>query len=190
LKLNNLTEAKSLKNSSKLLSLILRHKPETVGITLDGQGWANVDELIDKINSNTDYNTSMEELEQVVASSDKQRFTFNDDKTKIRANQGHSIPVDLGLTSTKPPKTLYHGTALNNVKTIRKQGINRRNRQHVHLSSNIETATKVGQRHGKPVVLVIDSDRMYNDGLDFIISKNGVWLTHYVDPRYIIFAEG
>jgi len=186
MKLNALAEAKGLTKSSKLLSLVLRHKPEEIGLTLDKQGWADVDDLIDKINSNTDYVTDMGELERVVASSDKQRFTFNDDKTKIRANQGHSIPVDLALEPTEPPKTLYHGTAVKNVDIIRDQGITRRNRQYVHLSSDQATATKVGQRHGKPIILVIDSESMYRDGLDFIISKNKVWLTDYVDPKYII----
>lgn len=186
MKINETHGGKSLLKSSKILSLVLRHKPEVIGLTLDKEGWANVNDLIKKINTNSEFTTNFDELVQVVANSDKQRFTFNDDRTKIRANQGHSLPVDLGLTPVEPPPTLYHGTAIRNISAIKKEGINKQARQHVHLSTHIDTAFKVGGRHGKPAILVIGAAKMHLYGHEFMQSKNGVWLTDHVPPQYIM----
>lgn len=128
---------------------------------------------------------TMEMLEEIVRTDGKQRFSFSIDKTRIRANQGHSIPVDLELTPLKPPEILWHGTGKKYEESIRKQGIQRQSRQYVHLSDCLETAIKVGQRHGEPVVFDIDAAQMYLDGYDFYRSENGVWLTDEVPPRYI-----
>lgn len=180
-------DMKKATSTSKLLSLVLRHKPEAIGLTLDSEGWANVTDLIQKINRNSEIEINFDELCQTVATSDKQRFAFNKNKTKIRANQGHSIDVNLNLVPVEPPKILYHGTGRKNVDSIFASGIDRRNRQHVHLSADTETATKVGGRHGKPVVLVVDSQKMHQDGYEFVLSKNGVWLTDNVPSKYISF---
>ncbi len=166
---------------SKLLSLVLRHKPETIGIELDKNGWADVSELLSKIGRNI----SMDLLEEIVATSDKKRFAFNDAKTKIRANQGHSINVDVELKVVTPPKILYHGTADRFLESIMAKGLEKGNRLHVHLSENYDTATKVGIRHGKPLILKIDAEKMNNDGYKFYLSANNVWLTDFVPVKYI-----
>jgi len=172
------------KKISKFLSLILRHQPEAINLTLDENGWANVEELKSKSASNKIYFT-LEELDVVVETNDKKRFIFNGDKTKIRANQGHSIDIDLALKPQRPPEFLYHGTVQNNVDSILEKGIEKRSRQHVHLSLNKETATKVGMRHGKPIILTIRTGKMFEDGVLFYLSENGVWLTDFVDAKYI-----
>jgi putative RNA 2'-phosphotransferase len=172
------------KKISKFLSLILRHQPEIIDLTLDENGWANVEELRSKSASNKIYFT-LEELDVVVETNDKKRFIFNEDKKKIRANQGHSIEIDLALKPQQPPEFLYHGTAQNNVDSILEKGIEKRNRQHVHLSLDKETATKVGMRHGKPIILTIRTGKMFEDGVLFYLSENGVWLTDFVDAKYI-----
>lgn len=173
------------KRLSVFISLILRHKPEEIGISLDEHGWANVEELINGIN-NSGRKINMEILEEIVRTDDKKRYSFNENKTLIRANQGHSIPVDVELKEAVPPKVLYHGTATRFLDSISKQGIKSMSRLYVHLSDNIVTAIKVGMRHhGKCVVLVIDADKMYNDGWKFYLSENGVWLTDYVDWKYV-----
>lgn len=177
----NETEKKKI---SKFLSLILRHQPETIHLKLDENGWADVDELMAKSAKKNIYFTS-EELDEVVETNNKQRFAFNEDKTKIRANQGHSIDVDLALTPQQPPEYLYHGTAEINIPSILEKGIEKRSRQHVHLSSDKETATKVGMRHGKPVILTIRTGLMFREGIEFYLSENGVWLTDFVDAKYI-----
>jgi putative RNA 2'-phosphotransferase len=169
---------------SKFLSLILRHQPQKIGLDLDKNGWANVDELLQKC-SHTKHFFTLEELEIVVETNNKKRFSFNEDKTKIRANQGHSLEVDVQLKRKTPPEFLYHGTAERFVKEIRKGGIQKMKRQHVHLSDNKDTASQVGSRHGKPVVLTIRSGEMAKSGIPFFLSENGVWLTDFVDKKWI-----
>lgn len=172
-----------LKETSKFISLILRHKPETIGITLDEHGWANVDELIAGIAKT--HPIDMAILEQIVAEDEKQRYSFNEDKTLIRANQGHSIPVDVELEEKQPPEILYHGTGEKYVSSINEQGLIPKSRLYVHLSGDEETARKVGQRHGKPVIYKVKSGEMYNDGYKFFRSVNGVWLTKSVPVKYL-----
>lgn len=169
---------------SVFISLILRHKPETIGITIDEYGWANVKELIDGIN-NSGRTINMDILEEIVRTDEKNRYSFNKDKTKIRANQGHSIPVNVELKEKTPPDILYHGTATRFLENIKQQGIKSMSRLYVHLSKDQETAFKVGDRHGKSVVLIIDAKRIHNDGIKFYLSENNVWLTKYIDSKYI-----
>lgn len=178
-----------MKNISKLLSLVLRHKPEVIGITLDKNGWVSVDDLLLKIQTQLhgDFIT-FENLEEIVNDNDKQRFAFNEDKTKIRANQGHSISkVDLDLKAERPPMGLYHGTVERFIPLIKKDGLLKMNRNHVHLSDDINTALNVGSRRGKAIILTINSGKMYVDGIKFSKSVNGVWLVDEVLPEYIIF---
>lgn len=172
------------KKISRLLSLVLRHRPEVLGITLDKQAWASTQEIIDAMNKKG-MAVNLDIIKDVVANNDKQRFKLSEDATRIRANQGHSIPVDLGLEIVEPPVVLYHGTATKNMASIRKHGLLKRKRTHVHLSPDKETALKVGQRHGKAVVLVINTFKMNRAGIDFYRSENGVWLTDFVAPEYI-----
>lgn len=168
----------------RFISLILRHKPEAIGIKLDSKGWADVDELIRGINR-AGKKIDMEVLERIVRENNKQRYSFNEDHTKIRANQGHSINVDVELKEEVPPDILYHGTATRFLESIKLYGIKKQNRQHVHLSADVETAIIVGKRHGKPVVLVIDTLKMREDGHKFYLSKNGVWLCGDISKDYI-----
>ena len=177
---------KNTKRISKFLSLVLRHQPQKIGLNLDGQGWANVQDLLEKCN-NTGLKIDMPTLSYVVANNDKKRFSFNQDCTKIRANQGHSIQVNLGYQATQPPVILYHGTATRFTNSIRREGLKKRNRHHVHLSADIDTAKKVGSRHGVPVILEIDTIGMTNDGHEFFVSENGVWLTDHIPTKYIKF---
>lgn len=169
---------------SKFLSLVLRHKPETIGVTLDENGWIDVDTLLAGCNAHGTKITRTE-LEQIVANSDKQRFALTQDKSRIRANQGHSIDVELGYEPATPPATLYHGTATRFVEAIMEEGLRKQQRTHVHLSADVDTASKVGTRHGKLALLVIDADTMHRDGYQFFLSQNGVWLTEKVPPQYI-----
>ena len=172
----------SLKETSKFISLILRHKPETIGIALDEHGWAKVDEPIAGVGKSRPF--TMSDLEEIVRTDEKQRFSFNDDKTLIRANQGHSIPVDVELEELVPPEFLYHGTGEKYVSSIEKQGILPKSRLYVHLSADYETAVKVGSRHGKPVVFCVLSGKMSSVGFRFFRSVNGVWLTNEVPVGY------
>lgn len=171
---------------SKFLSLVLRHKPETIDLELDENGWADTNFLIQRM-LKANYSIDIENLKDIVKSSDKQRFKFNNDFSKIRANQGHSINVDLKLEQKLPPEILFHGTATRNIESIKQQGLLKQNRHHVHLSSDLETAKKVGMRYGKPIVLKIEAWKMNEDGLEFYLSENGVWLTDKVDVKYIKF---
>ena len=171
------------KNTSKYISLILRHKPEVIGITLDEHGWASVDELINGVSKT--YPLTMDALERIVAEDEKQRYSFNEDKTLIRANQGHSVPVDVELEEIEPPIVLYHGTGEKYVDSIDQIGLIPKSRLYVHLSSDINTAIMVGSRHGRPVVYVVDSKQMKIDGYKFYRSVNGVWLTKEVPVRYL-----
>jgi putative RNA 2'-phosphotransferase len=165
---------------SKFLSYVLRHNPDKIGLALDANGWANVSELLEKAH------LDMSTLQKVVATNDKKRFSFNEDETKIRANQGHSISIDLNLQPKEPPEFLYHGTAARFLDSIMKQGLVKGNRQHVHLSLNVQTATKVGQRHGNPVVLKVLSKKMHEAGYIFYLSDNGVWLTDHVSVEFLM----
>lgn len=176
---------KELKHISKFMSLVLRHRPGQIGLQLDEEGWADVNELIEKINA-AGAGLTPGILDTVVTTNDKKRFAFNDDKTRIRASQGHSVSVDLGLEPLIPPPLLYHGTAEKNRDSIFNSGILKGKRTHVHLSADIPTAQQVGSRHGKPVVLVIDAEAMHKAGLPFYLSANGVWLTGFVAPIYIL----
>lgn len=173
----------SLKDTSKFMSLILRHKPETIGIELDEHGWANVDEFIEGIAKTREFN--MQILEEIVRTDDKQRYSFNEDKTLIRANQGHSIPVDVELEECMPPEFLYHGTGEKYVESIDKTGLIPKSRLYVHLSKDRDTAVKVGKRHGRPVIYKVCSGKMQEDGFAFYLSKNGVWLTKEVPVKYL-----
>lgn len=166
------------------MSLILRHKPEVIGVSLDKHGWAVVDDLINGIaNNNEGFNMAI--LKEIVETDNKQRYSFNDDKTLIRANQGHSIPVDVELEDKEPPKFLYHGTGEKYVSSILEQGLIPKSRLYVHLSKDIETAKNVGRRHGKEVVYKIEAHEMYRDGYKFYLSVNGVWLAKGVPLQYM-----
>ena len=171
------------KDTSKFIALILRHNPETIGIALDEHGWANVDELIAGVNRT--HPLDMKRLERIVAEDDKQRYSFNDDKTLIRANQGHSIPVDVELAEVEPPEILYHGTGEKYTGSIEKEGLIPKSRLYVHLSGDEETARKVGMRHGRPVIYIVKSGDMYRDSIRFYRSVNGVWLTKFVPVKYM-----
>ena len=177
--------AKRTKNTSKFISLILRHKPETIGISLDEHGWADVQELIDGVNQTDGHVLDMDLLEEIVRIDEKQRYSFNEERTLIRANQGHSIPVDVELEEKIPPDILYHGTGEKYVPSIDAQGLIPKSRLYVHLSSNMETAKKVGSRHGRPVIYQIDCARMVKDDFIFYLSANNVWLTKEVPVRYL-----
>lgn len=173
----------SLTEISKYLSLILRHKPEKIGISLDDHGWANVDELITGINKTYKFNKDI--LEEIVQTDSKQRYSFNEDKTLIRANQGHSISVDVELKKMEPPEYLFHGTGEKYQRAIDLEGLIPKSRLYVHLSTDIDTAIQVGSRHGKPIVYQIQANAMYRDGFEFYLSANGIWLTKRVPIRYL-----
>lgn len=160
----------------KRLAFLLRHDWD---YSFDEHGWRELSDLIDN------HGYTMDELKEIVASNNKQRFEFSDDMTRIRARQGHSILVDVELEEVLPPDILYHGTGECFVDSIMEHGIDKRNRLYVHLSEIIETAVNVGKRHGKPVVLEIDAKQMAEDGHNFYLSRNGVWLTNFVDVKYI-----
>jgi putative RNA 2'-phosphotransferase len=172
------------KTASKFLSLILRHEPHRIGVVLDAAGWVDIDKLLDALHAH-DVELSREELLEIVAASDKQRFAVSSDGTRIRANQGHSVQVELGLPPEPPPELLYHGTVDEFLPGIRAQGLHKRQRHHVHLSADIETAKKVGGRRGKPVVLGIKAGEMARAGHTFFRSANGVWLVDHVPPPFI-----
>ena len=166
------------------MSLVLRHKPEEIDLQLDENGWVSVEDLIVKMNDKgiiVDHDT----INNVVETNDKKRFAFNEDKTMIRANQGHSINIELNLPEAIPPDILYHGTTVKYLDDIFKDGLKRQSRQHVHLSVTIETARSVGSRHGKPVILIIRSKEMYSEGYKFYLSENKVWLTDTVPVEYL-----
>jgi putative RNA 2'-phosphotransferase len=165
---------KDKRTTSKFISLVLRHKPQAANLTLDENGWADVDKPV-----------TPADLKEIVESSDKQRFSFNDDGTKIRANQGHSVQVDVELKEAHPPAVLYHGTAERFISSIKSNGLQPQTRLHVHLSADEDTAVKVGRRHGKPVVLIIDAAKMSAGGFKFYLSENGVWLTEHVPAEYL-----
>jgi len=169
-----------IKKISKFLSLLLRHKPQTIGLKLDVHGWADIDEIIEK-SQNIQLNRAL--IDEVVVKNDKQRFIIKNNK--IRANQGHSISVDLEFKAVPPPNMLYHGTATHFLKSIMEIGLTKQKRQHVHLSKEIATALNVGKRHGEVVLLEIDTEKMFENGYKFYLSENGVWLTDFVPVHYI-----
>jgi len=178
--------SKKLHQLSKYLSFVLRHRPDDLSIQLSSDGWANVEEMISAMNSQGKVVT-IDDLYQIVAQDEKQRYSFNSDKSQIRANQGHSIEIDLKLQPIIPPEYLYHGTAEKNIDSIREQGLLKRERHHVHLSENENTAKQVGARYGRPVILVIFAQLMNFDGHLFFRSDNNVWLTDEVPPQFIEF---
>lgn len=172
--------------ASKFLSLILRHDPSRAGLVLDEQGWVDIEVLLAGCQQ-TGRSLTREQLQRVVVENDKQRFSFSEDGRRIRANQGHSVEVDLALSPQRPPDVLYHGTATRFLESIRATGLQPGSRQHVHLSSDVETAMKVGQRHGKPVVLTIRAAALADSGQAFFLSDNGVWLTAPIAIAFIEF---
>jgi len=175
-----------LKHTSKFLSLVIRHQPDAIGLTLDANGWADLDELI-SCAARKGRKLDLPLLREVVANNDKQRFALDEAQGRIRANQGHSVDIDLGLQAVLPPVVLYHGTATRFVEQIRRDGLKPGSRQHVHLSTQPATATDVGERHGKPTVLSIKALALHNTGHAFYCSANGVWLTDHVPVAYIEF---
>jgi putative RNA 2'-phosphotransferase len=180
---------KRTKQISKLMSLVLRHKPEHLGLVLDENGWVEVKPLLEAMQG-IGLDVDRQLLEQVVRDNDKQRFALSEDKTRIRANQGHSIEVDVELEAKIPPVELYHGTVEKFLDLIRDSGLKKMSRQHVHMSADLETASKVGSRRGQPVILKIDAAKMADDGYVFFFSANGVWLTDRVPPNYIDAFDG
>lgn len=178
--------SKKLHQLSKYLSFVLRHRPDDIDIKLSTDGWADVEELIAGVNAKGK-DMTMDDLCLIVAQDQKQRYSFNQDKTRIRANQGHSIDIDLKLEPVKPPEYLYHGTAEKNIESIRQLGLQKRQRHHVHLSENEKTAKQVGSRYGKPVILIISAEVMFEAGHEFYCSDNHVWLTDVVPVQFIQF---
>ncbi len=167
------------------MSLLLRHHPEAAGLSMDPHGWIETDALIEAVRKKfPEFNKRS--LDEIVSTNDKKRFSFNEDETKIRARQGHSVDVDVNLKETVPPEYLWHGTADRFLDSIRKEGLRKMNRLYVHLSPDAQTAVKVGKRHGRPVILMIDAAKMHADGYVFYLSENGVWLTDHVPAAYII----
>lgn len=180
---------KNLVSTSKFLSLVLRHRPEVIGAKLDPEGWLCIDELIAQANSHGKALT-LELLHEVVATNDKKRFALSEDGLRIRASQGHSVSgVELNLEQKTPPEILYHGTVAAFLDSIRATGLQKRSRHHVHLSPDEETATKVGSRRGKPIILRVAAENMHRDGHQFYLSANGVWLVDAVPPSYLTFPD-
>jgi putative RNA 2'-phosphotransferase len=173
---------------SKLLSLVLRHKPEEIGIVLDSAGWVDVEVLLAALAAHG-RGITLDQLRHVVETSDKKRFAFSEDGRRIRASQGHSVEVELGYQPATPPDRLFHGTVEKFVASIREHGLVKGARHHVHLSVDEETATKVGSRRGRAVILTIDAAGMVREGFVFFVSANGVWLTEAVPARFIRFPE-
>ena len=173
---------------SKFLSYVLRHRPDSIGMMLDSQGWVLVDDLIAKSRAaGTDF--TREELLHVVETSDKKRFSLSPDGAMIRAAQGHSVAVDLRLATQEPPAILYHGTATRFVNSILAEGLKPQSRQQVHLSVDEATAQRVGQRHGKPAIFKVEASRMHREGFKFFLADNGVWLIDHVPPEFLALAN-
>ncbi len=180
--------AKHKTQISKNLSLVLRHQPQTIGITLDESGWTSVNTLLDKMQA-AGMIINLDLLKEIVHTNSKQRFAFNEDLSKIRANQGHSVSIDLAYEPKEPPAILYHGTSDVTIPYILKEGLQKRRRHHVHLSADRQTALAVGGRHGKPVLFKVAAADMYKDGYVFYLSTNGVWLTEHVPPKYLLLLD-
>jgi putative RNA 2'-phosphotransferase len=177
-------EEKQLTRISKFLSKYLRHEPATLGLTLASGGWVMVDDLLQAC-ARHNFPITKAQLDEVVEKNNKKRFSFDETGQKIRANQGHSTEVDLQLEPQTPPTILYHGSAQKNLESIMATGLEKRSRHHVHLSKDIATATNVGSRHGKPIVLAIDTKAMQEAGFVFYCSENGVWLVDSVPPKFL-----
>jgi putative RNA 2'-phosphotransferase len=173
---------------SKFLSYVLRHSPESIGLTLDASGWAVIDALLARLAA-TGPGMNRATLMEIVAADAKQRYTISEDGLRIRAAQGHSIKVDLAISPVEPPETLYHGTAMGFVLSIRAEGLKPGGRQQVHLSADVATARAVGRRHGSPVVLLVASGEMHRNGHAFFRADNGVWLTDAVPPEFLKIPE-
>jgi putative RNA 2'-phosphotransferase len=186
-RMDQLAEADVVKDS-KFLAGVLRHNPGKIGVTLDAAGWVDVDVLLAAL-ERRGRRIGRARLDFVVEHNGKKRFEYDESGARIRASQGHSVPVDLGYEPQDPPETLYHGTATRSLDSIFAEGLLPGRRHHVHLSMDLETAVKVGSRHGKPVVLVVAAARMRADGRAFFRSTNGVWLTEHVAPEYLSFAQ-
>ena len=174
------------KDLGRALTYVLRHAPEEIGIVLDGAGWTRVDKLLSAFRK-AGYDADMDKLRAVVAADSKRRFTLSDDCLRIRAAQGHSVKVSLGVAAAPPPDILFHGTASANLDSIFATGLNPGSRQQVHLSSDVDTAFKVGARHGSPVVLKVDCATMHAEGFSFFKADNGVWLTDVVPAKHLSF---
>lgn len=183
-----MADQKTITRLSKYLSLVLRHQPESLGIILDEQGWTDVDLLLKKMQTSNPEMTA-ELLQHIVDTNAKQRFAFNVNRNKIRANQGHSVSVDLNYHPQQPPEILYHGTAQQYLNGIMQQGLIKGARHHVHLSKDTATAQQVGQRHGKPCILSVDAKQMLQDGHLFYCAENGVWLTEQVPVQYLTLLQ-
>lgn len=179
--LDEKNDQKKTVKASKFLSLVLRHQPERIGIELDDAGWVDVDALLSACAAHG-RRLSRAELDHVVATNNKRRFAYSEDGRRIRASQGHSVAVELGLPATTPPDVLYHGTAAATLPLILRDGLRPMSRQDVHLSADVETAVRVGTRHGRPVVLEVDAAGLAGEGHEFRVSANGVWLTDLVPP--------
>ncbi|KAF0811600.1 RNA 2'-phosphotransferase [Andreprevotia sp. IGB-42] len=177
-----------LEKTSKFLSYVLRHRPDSIGLTLDENGWADVDALIACAAQNGTVLTHAL-IRELVISNDKQRFALDETPGRIRANQGHSVAVDLGLQPITPPDTLYHGTATRFVESIRVEGLLPRSRQHVHLSATVDTARNVGARHGVVIILPVRAAALAETGIHFYRSENGVWLADHIPAAFIDFAD-
>jgi putative RNA 2'-phosphotransferase len=177
-------DEKKKKKISKFLSLVLRHKPDVIGIELDEKGWVEI-ETLRKACAKNGRDFSVKELKEVVETNDKKRFSLNESEKKIRANQGHSIEVEIEFEEKNPPKILYHGTAEKNVGLIFGEGLQKIKRHHVHLSPDVETARNVGIRYGKPVIFQIDTEKMLAENFKFFVSANGVWLVDEVPPKFL-----
>ena len=173
--------------TAHLVTRVLRHRPKLAGVSLDEHGWVDVNELLNGMNKSVSITRA--ELENIVATDNKNRFSFSEDGTRIRANQGHSVDVDVELEQLPPPEILYHGTAEKSVASIQKQGLLPMGRLFVHLSADTETACTVGARHGRPRIFLLDARRMAEDGFEFFRSVNGVWLTWRVPPEYLTLTE-
>jgi putative RNA 2'-phosphotransferase len=178
--------AKEKTTTSKFMSLALRHRPEKADIVLDEHGWTDADALLDGLNKSGRFTVTFDDIKEIAATGDKQRFQFNDDFTRIRAVHGHTVKVDLDLEEITPPDVLYHGTSAASVQGIKAYGIQPKQRVYVHLSVDTGTARNVGSRHGEPVVLTIDASKMHADGYKFYQSVNGIWLTDIVPSAYIM----
>ena len=179
---------KHLAKISKYLSKHLRHQPEILGLSLEDGGWVKVEDLL-KACARNNFPISLETLKETVEKNDKQRFSFNETGEKIRANQGHSVEIDLQLKPQKPPAKLFYGTAQRNISMIEEHGLLKMARHHVHLSADTETARRVGMRYGRPVIFEIDAARMLATGFEFYVSANGVWLVESVPPKFLKYYE-
>jgi putative RNA 2'-phosphotransferase len=173
---------------SKFLSRVLRHDPAAIGISLDECGWTDVDVLLSRA-AEAGRLFTRDDLLRVVRTNSKQRFRMSPDGTRIRASQGHSVAVDLGLEARAPPEHLYHGTAEHNLRAILRQGLTPQRRRHVHLSAEQATAIEVGRRHGRPVLLRVAAGAMHREGHVLLLSDNGVWLTRFIPPSHIEVVE-